>query len=485
MGKIKKPDNYFYDKSLKDEYETSLWGYDDNTNLPITSGEPDNLIDYFKYCEDVGLQVELTDNFIIDKNCLSGGVDLLYDRDNPPGGKREGMYGCLSDALLNSSFTKFQNAGHHFWTHKWMAQDFLERDVVIPLNVSMWRTENWIDKFKGKMFEFTLKDGTTTSEFRSYWGFYSAFTLHKIPNPDSSGVIIPSERDMERGFYYEDVDGKANTFSKFAYSIHPGGGKINVLNFLGINKVPAIITSWKSDNISCGGKVMKTVDDYVELIVDISKHYGTFLCHDEDNPDRVKYVKNPRDISDFKKVNIYSKGNYKIKAYLEDPPVCYGEVIANTFPLKVYIGTNSEKDFVRSRKKITNNDDRNQFMEKKTQNRYYYKYGWDLKSSYDKTYTIEFVMIDPNDKFDVPKFNNYGGFSVYTDSNIKWDRDILELLFFGHSKRAFSRFEDNDDIILFNCQYLGWKYTTKDKFVEDDIIKLPGHYLKSRFDNES
>ena len=94
-------------------------------------------------------------------------------------------------------------------------------------------------------------------------------------------------------------------------------------------------------------------------------------------------------------------------------------------------------------------------------------------------------MIDPNDKFDVPKFNNYGGFSVYTDSNIKWDRDILELLFFGHSKRAFSRFEDNDDIILFNCQYLGWKYTTKDKFVEDDIIKLPGHYLKSRFDNES
>ena len=39
---------------------------------------------------------------------------------------------------------------------------------------------------------------------------------------------------------------------------------------------------------------MKTVDDYVELIVDISKHYGTFLCHDEDNPDRVKYVKNPK-----------------------------------------------------------------------------------------------------------------------------------------------------------------------------------------------
>ena len=76
MAKIKKPDNYFYDKSLKDEYEPSLWGnYENVDNLPISSGEPDNLIDYFKYCEDVGLQMELTDNFIIDERNLSGGVD--------------------------------------------------------------------------------------------------------------------------------------------------------------------------------------------------------------------------------------------------------------------------------------------------------------------------------------------------------------------------------------------------------------------------
>ena len=475
MGKIKRPSNYFYDKSLKDEYEPSLWGnYENIDNLPISSGEPDNLIDYFKYCEDVGLQVELTDNFIIDKNCLSGGVDLLYDRDNPPNGKREGLYGCMSDALLNSSWTQFQNAGHHFWTHKWMAQDFLERDVVIPLNVSMWRTENWIDKFKGKMFEFTLKDGTIREDYRDYWGFYSSFTLHKLEEIGYNG----------EGFDYKEPNGSTVKFSKFAYSIHPGGGKINVLNFLGINKVPAIITSWKSDNISCGGKVMKTVDDYVELIMDISKHYGTFLCHDEDNQERVEYVKNPDDILRFKKVNIYSKGNYKIKAYLEDPPVCYGEILANTFPFKVYIGTNSKNDFTRCKEKILNNHDRNYFMNN-TPYKFYHKYGWQLKSDSAPQFIPEFVMIDPNNKFDIPKLNNYGGFSVYTDSNIKWDRDIFELLFFGHSKKAFSRFEDNDDIILFNCQYLGWKYTTKDKFVEDDILKLPEHYLKSRFVNES
>jgi len=473
MGKIKRPSNYFYDKSLKDEYEPYLWGtYENIDNLPISSGEPDNLIDYFKYCEDVGLQVELIDNFIIDRRSLSGGVDLLYDRDNPSNGKREGMYGCLSDALLDSSFTKFQNAGHHFWSHKWMAQDFLERDVVIPLNVSMWRTENWIDKFKGKLFEFTKKDGTTKSDYRYHWGFYSAFTLHT--------TSYTGEKD---GFCYK-KDNYNETFSKFAYSIHPGGGKINVLNFLGINKVPAIITTWKSDNISFGGKLMKTVDDYVELIMEISRHYGTFLCQDADNNGKIEFVKNPSDISNFKKVNIYSKGNYKIKAYLEDPPVCYGEVLANTFPFKVYIGTNSEKDFVRCKEKILNNDDRNQFM-KSTSYKDYHKYGWDLKTDNAPLFIPEFEMIDPVDKFDVPKFNNYGGFSVYTDSNIKWDRDIFELLFFGHSKKAFSRFEDNDDIILFNCQYLGWKYTTKDKFVEDDILKLPEHYLKSRFDNES
>ena len=48
MGKVKRPDNFFYDKSLKDEYEPSLWGYDNTTNLSILKGEPDNLIDYFK-----------------------------------------------------------------------------------------------------------------------------------------------------------------------------------------------------------------------------------------------------------------------------------------------------------------------------------------------------------------------------------------------------------------------------------------------------
>jgi hypothetical protein len=473
MGKVKKPNNYFYDKSLKDEYESSLWGtYENTDNLPIKNGEPDNLVDYFKYCEDVGLQVELTDNFIIDKRSLSGGVDLLYDIDNPRDGKREGLYGCLSDALLNSSWTQFQNAGHHFWTHKWMAQDFLERDVVIPLNVAMWRTENWIDKFKGKMFKGKDKFDQVEDDYRYHWGFYSAFTLHKIEDT--------REKD---GFCYK-KDGYNETFSKFAYSIHPGGGKINVLNFLGINKVPAIITTWKSDNISFGGKLMKTVDDYVELIMEISRHYGTFLCQDADNNGKIEFVKNPSDISNFKKVNIYSKGNYKIKSYLEDPPVCYGEVLANTFPFKVYIGTNSEKDFVRCKEKILNNDDRNQFM-KSTSYKDYHKYGWDLKTDNAPLFIPEFEMIDPVDKFDVPKFNNYGGFSVYIDSNIKWDRDIFELLFFGHSKKAFSRFEDNDDIILFNCQYLGWKYTTKDKFVEDDILKLPEHYLKSRFDNES
>jgi len=472
MGKIKKPDNYFYDKSFKDEYETSLWGYDDNTNLPIKKGEPDNLIDYFKYCEDVGLQVELTDNFIIDGRSLSGGVDLLYDRDNPPDGKREGMYGCMSDALLDSSWTKFQNAGHHFWTHKWMAQDFLVRDVVIPLNVAMWRTENWIDKFKGKMFKGKDKFDQVKDDYRYHWGFYSAFTLHKIADT--------GEKD---GFCYK-KDNFNETFSKFAYSIHPGGGKINVLNFLGINKVPAIITTWKSDNISFGGKLMKTVDDYVELIMEISRHYGTFLCHDGDNKERVKFAKNPNDVLKFKKVNIYSKGNYKIKSYLEDPPVCYGEILANTFPFKVYIGTNSKNDFTRCKEKILNNNDRNYFM-KNTRYKKYHKYGWELKSDIAPRFIPEFEMINPIDKFDVPKLNNYGGFSVYTDSNIKWDRDIFELLFFGHSKKAFSRFEDNDGIILFNCQYLGWKYTTKDKFVEDDILKLPEHYLKSRFDNES
>tara|TARA_Y100001963_G_scaffold41632_1_gene58305 strand:- start:3341 stop:4759 length:1419 start_codon:yes stop_codon:yes gene_type:complete len=471
MAKVKNPKNYFYDKSIKDEYEPSLWGnYENTDNLPISGEiEPDNLKDYFKYCEDVGLQVELTDNFKIDGEVLSGGVDLLYDSENPPD-KHEGLYRCISDALLDSSWTKFQNAGHHFWTHKWMAQDFLERGVVIPLNIAAWKTENWIHKFKGKMFQVKDKQGNLKEEYRDWWGIYSAFTLHEA-----------SEVGAKRWYSHKFPDGDgAINLTKYAYSVHPGGGKINVLNFLGINRVPAIITSWKSDNISFGGKIMKTVDDYVELIMDVSKHYGTFLCHDEDNKERIEFVKNPDDILKFKKVNIYSKGNYKIKSYLEDPPVCYGEVLANTFPFKIYIGTDSEKFFQRSKERILNHPERNNFL--KMHKGRYYKYGYDLKTNgAEFKFIPEFIMIDPNKKFDVPKFNNYGGFAIYTDANIKWNRDIFELLFFGHSKKALSKFEDNDDVILFNCQYLGWRYTTRDKFVEDTTLKIPEHYIKSRY----
>ena len=45
MSKVKNPQNYFYDKSIKDEYEPSLWGnYENTDNLPISGEiEPDNL----------------------------------------------------------------------------------------------------------------------------------------------------------------------------------------------------------------------------------------------------------------------------------------------------------------------------------------------------------------------------------------------------------------------------------------------------------
>lgn len=464
MKKLKQPSNFFYNKQSHEEYEESLWGnYENSDNLPISGDHPyddtniDNLKDYLKYCEKVGLQIELTQEFPIDKFVLSGGRDLLYDFENHPEKKPEGLFNCLSEAIFDSSFEDFQSRGWHFWTHKWMIQDIMARGMVIPINVSVWKTKNWVHKFKSNYRESKKPNGEVYNKKIDHWGFYSAFQLKRVD-------------DGETDKYWQTKDGK---FYDRAFAVHPGGGKINVLNFLKIEKSPALITSWKDDEISYGGKLLKTVDDYVDLIKSISKHYATFLNHDEDNAHRAEYAKNPQDVLNFKKVNLYSKGNYKLQAYLDEPPACFGKVLENTFPLKIYIGSDGDKDFHRCKKMIENNRLRDKYHKGKKKE---YSLFGSVVGGVGADFHPKCIKIGRNE-FDKIPYNNQG-FVIYTDSSIIWHRDVFELLFFGNYKKAFSRVENNNQVILFNCDYSGWKYTDMQNIDEFDITKLPPHYLK-------
>ena len=472
MKKIKRPTDYFYNKQSNEEYEESLWGnYENSDNLPISHDHPyddtniDNLKDYFKYCEKVGLQVELTQEFPINRFVLSGGVDLLYDFETHPK-KPEGLYNCMSEAIFDSSFEDFPSRGWHAWTHKWMIQDIMARGTVIPINVGVWKTKNWVHKFKSKDFEVGGINRPVFTQEREHWGFFSCFQLKRVHEGETDDYWVSKDGDK---------------FYNRGFTVHPGGGKINVLNFLKIKKSPALVTSWKDDKISYGGKIMKTVDDYVDLIKSISNHYATFLNHDEDNAVRAKYVKNPQDVLNFKKVNIYSKGNYKLQAYLDEPPACFGKILENTFPLKIYIGSEGEKDFDECKRIIKNNRLREKYHQGR--NKKYNLFGSVVSAATSLTdFHPKCIKIGRNEFDKIPPNNK--GFVIYTDSSIIWHRDVFELLFFGNYKKAFSRVENDNRVILFNCDYVGWKYTNMENIDEFDITKLPSHYLEQEVVND-
>jgi len=57
-----------------------------------------------------------------------------------------------------------------------------------------------------------------------------------------------------------------------------------------------------------------------------------------------------------------------------------------------------------------------------------------------------------------------------------WKNDIFELLFFGKSDWAMSQTK-NKEVILFNCQYSGWKYLkSNQKIASEDVGVIPIHY---------
>ena len=61
---------------------------------------------------------------------------------------------------------------------------------------------------------------------------------------------------------------------------------------------------------------------------------------------------------------------------------------------------------------------------------------------------IEFRFID--EISDISKKNEKKGFAFYTDSNVKWDTNILELFYFTHSTKNITNYKDG--VLIINCE---------------------------------
>ena len=349
-----------------------------------------NVEEYLKYCDKYDIKIEYTSKFEITNDCLSGGTDMLYDH--------EAFYALLPNGMFDSYFDKFTEDGHHFWLSKWMAQDFLERGCIIPLNVGALR-----------------------------------YGISKI----------------------------------IRYRIHPGGGKLNVLNFLEMKLVPAFVTSFERDNIDYGGKRIRSLDDFLLIWNELDKIYESFIDFDPAINELFG------DDTKMKKLDIVTRGNYKEEGWMYDPPSSYSKIARNSIPLKVYIeGENFEQ--CRDRILVCKDRDNCEFKE-------YREPGFSSSMNHNSSamklkipYEIECIKLK-DDKFCIPELNRFSGFSIYIDSEIKFKRDMFELLFFGHSEKAMCLYSKK--LILFNCQHPSWKYT--DKPLKEHTGLLPKHYYES------
>ena len=168
-----------------------------------------------------------------------------------------------------------------------------------------------------------------------------------------------------------------------------------------MNIVPAIITSWRDENINFGGIDITNEEDFYPMLSEVEKTYDLFCDYDPG-------INEIFGDSNMKKLDIYSMGNYKEKAWICDPPSSYSKVIRNSFPLKIYIkGDNFEK----CKEKILNNDDRNRMWEEESYRMYVEESGQVQKGneSYGKIsepYEIKVIKLD-GDVYDVPELNDY------------------------------------------------------------------------------
>jgi len=227
----------------------------------------------------------------------------------------------------------------------------------------------------------------------------------------------------------------------FMYS---GCARLRYFKLLGWEYVPVFLQSVDSHNINWDGQAIridsidKLKSDYSDSVLYDTQFYQEekffyFMKHqlDEKNQSFNKLTDKTFGVDLEKEclshlVCCDINNDHKVNGWNGEDILKYNRILKNSFPLKVYIGkckSENSKEFIDCKNRI-------------------------LNSISKQKVDIEFRFID--EISDISKKNEKKGFAFYTDSNVKWDTNILELFYFTHSTKNITNYKDG--VLIINCE---------------------------------
>ena len=272
---------------------------------------------------------------------------------------------------------------------------------------------------------------------------------------------------------------QTHKFNKREYDFDPGRTLMKEAKFVGLDNIPMFIQVQKTDVVEYDG-IVNTIEDLKEVLYKEIKLDSEIILKGDD---RFPVAYEGIDLHKFsiheslnEKSGASGHGTYMADVNNTEYRLEFYKILTNSFPLNVYISADTKSEYELCVKRIKTqfyfygDKDLKLLKTKWDYDQVFYPYG-KYNISIDEV-KLNFIWLEDNVMNDIPKLNNYKGFSVYSKSDIIWDKNILGLLFYGHTDEALAKYDDS--VILFNCENIIWKYT--DNPLEEHIGLLPKHY---------
>ena len=408
-----------------------------------------DIVEFFEICEKRDVDIEYVEK--CDVSELTGWTDQIDDILHD---EKYGFFKEFDKHLYSTGFYEWREIpSHNFWLWKWMSQTILEDGLMYPFSFCC------IDSFKYNEDEWNdlIHPGSNTED-KDNFGWTNVW--------------------REEG--------------KKSYTLHPGTGRIVSAIFAGITHVPALIFSKKSHNITHGGIKIKNLDDLKINILDKITNKGfenTQLKIQIEWDEEFYSIDNPFELIKF---NILLRnGDYHYLCWEWDSFNQYSLISKNSIPFKIYIGNcKTDYEYQECCKRILDShikhpkdgiqvfDGLNELGEK-THKIFNYDHNRKLdfyvlsKEETQNQFIVTFERFDGL-RYEIPKKNNFKGFCLYTDSQMKWTRSVWEMFLYGNTNKAWSKY--NDKIVFFNCEHSSWKYTNKP--LKEHTGLLPKEYYE-------
>tara|TARA_Y100000034_G_scaffold125330_1_gene174707 strand:- start:140 stop:1273 length:1134 start_codon:yes stop_codon:yes gene_type:complete len=300
--------------------------------------------------------------------------------------------------------------------------------------------------------EGSYNKGTSCEIFMEFTNQEHNFFTYRwlVQTIANAGLVIPffTEVDLNERLHFEIVG--------------VGQGKICSIDFLNMDYIPTFLfyEENKYHDFITNEPNSDSANDFLEIL---SSNYINIESYDDVCKIFNQYsFSNHIDIDDmavsFFELNkdffyIRPRGDWKYICWNYDRPKKYYDLVKKSLPLNIFIGTNDKNKFNNFCSNIINN--------------------LGNMKEIDLIDQIKFTMVSYSNIYDIPINND--GLCIYLNSDITWNKNIFELLYFGNTNIAISMYDEK--LILFNCDHSFWKEGGNiDTIIEKDIGIIPNYY---------